>query len=122
MTDRIFVKGLMLHAFHGCHDFEAEIGQHFALDITLDLDLTAAVATDRLAATVSYDAIVTVAREAFLGRRYKLVEAAAGALTEALFATFPAIEAVEVTVRKPNAPLTAVFAEVGVTLVRRRAA
>jgi dihydroneopterin aldolase len=122
MTDRIFVKGLMLHAFHGCHDFEAKVGQHFALDIALDLDLAAAVAEDRLAATVSYDAIVTVAREAFLGRRYKLVEAAAGALTEALFAAFPAIAAVEVTVRKPNAPLTAVFAEVGVTLVRHRGA
>jgi dihydroneopterin aldolase len=120
MSDEIFLNGLMLHAFHGCHAFEAEVGQVFGLDLALDIDLAAAAATDRLSATVSYDALVSAAREAFLARRYKLVEAAAGAVADALLAAFPAVRAVKVTVRKPNAPLAAVFAEVGVTLVRRR--
>lgn len=118
--DRLFVTGLTLHAFHGCHAFEAKLGQRFVLDLVLELDLAAAAASDRLEDTISYDTIVEVARDAFCGRRFKLVEAAAGGVADALLAAFEKLEGVRVTVHKPNAPLEAVFADVGTTLVRRR--
>jgi dihydroneopterin aldolase len=118
--DRLFITGLTLHAFHGCHAFEAKLGQRFVLDLVLELDLSAAATGDRLEDTASYDTIVEVARDAFCSRRFKLVEAAAAAVADALLAAFAKLEGVRVTVHKPNAPLEAVFADVSVTLVRRR--
>jgi dihydroneopterin aldolase len=120
MTDQVFVRGLALHATHGVMQHEAKVGQTFKLDLTLDLDLTEASRTDKLAHTVGYDQVVTVAIEAFCGRRYRLVEAAAGAVAEAVLARFPQVSAVRVTIHKPHAPIAATFDDVGVTILRNR--
>ena len=120
MSDRVFLEGLVLRAFHGCHEAEARDGQDFVLDVELELDLARAASSDDLAATVSYDDLLAVTSAAFCGRRCNLIEAAAGAVADALLAAFPLVEAVQVCVRKPHAPLPARFAAAGVRLVRRR--
>ena len=90
MTDRVFVTGLALHAYHGVMEHEAKVGQTFKLDLTLDMDLTEAARTDKLADTVGYDQVVDVASKTFCANRYRLVEAAAGAVADAVLARFPA--------------------------------
>jgi dihydroneopterin aldolase len=120
MSDTIFVNGLMLHAYHGVMQHEAKVGQTFALDLILDIDLAAASRSDKLNDTVSYDVVVKTASEAFCARRYRLVEAAAGAVAEALLEGFPPLRAVRITVHKPHAPIAATFADVGVTIERGR--
>lgn len=120
MSDTIFVNGLVLHAYHGVMPHEAKVGQPFGLDLVLDIDLAEAARTDMLKATVSYDAVVKVASEAFRARRYRLVEAAAGAVANAVLDHYPRVRGVRVTVRKPHAPIAATFDDVGVTIVRTR--
>jgi 7,8-dihydroneopterin aldolase/epimerase/oxygenase len=120
MTDRIFVSGLSLHAYHGVMEHEEKVGQTFALDLSLDIDLAEAARSDRLAHTVSYDEVVQVASKVFCARRYRLVEAAAGAVADAVLAHFPPVSAVAVTVHKPHAPIAATFADVGVSIRRAR--
>jgi dihydroneopterin aldolase len=120
MSDRIFVNGLVLHAYHGVMQHEAKVGQTFKLDIILDMDLTEASRTDMLKHTVSYDTAVKTASEAFCGRRYRLVEAAAGAVADALLAGFAQVHSIRVTVRKPHAPIAATFDDVGVVIERKR--
>lgn len=120
MSDTIFVEKLVLHAHHGVGDDEGRIGQQFLLDITATLDLGAAAHSDKLVDTISYADLIETASQAFRARRYRLVEAAAGAVIEALLARFAQIETLRVTVHKPHAPIAAVFADVGVTLTRRR--
>jgi dihydroneopterin aldolase len=121
MTDQIFVDALLLHAYHGVAEHEARVGQSFALDIVLEIDLEEASRSDKLADTASYDDIVEVITQTFCGpRRFRLVEAAAGAVGDALLARFPRATAARVTVHKPHAPIPAHFRAVGVTLVRRR--
>jgi dihydroneopterin aldolase len=120
MTDAVFVSGLSLHAYHGVMQHEAKVGQTFKLDLVLDLDLVAASRSDKLADTVGYDQVVEVASRAFCSRRYRLVEAAAGAVAEAILARFAEVTAVRVTVHKPHAPIAATFADVGVTIARAR--
>jgi len=51
---------------------------------------------------------------------YRLVEAAAGAVAQAILDRFPQVLRVRVTVHKPHAPIAATFAGVGVTIVRDR--
>ena len=65
MTDRVFVAGLALHAYHGVMQHEAKVGQTFNLDLKLELDLTEASRSDKLAHTVDYDQVVATARRAF---------------------------------------------------------
>ncbi|MCC7347840.1 MAG: dihydroneopterin aldolase [Variibacter sp.] len=120
MTNQIFVKALVLHAHHGVGEDEGRIGQQFLLDLTLDFDLSAASRSDKLADTISYADLVEVAGKAFRSRRFRLVEAAAGAVADAVLSEFPRIQRLTVTVHKPHAPIAAVFSDVGVTLVRTR--
>lgn len=120
MTDTVFVTGLALHAYHGVMQHEAKVGQTFQLDLVLDIDLTEASRSDKLAHTVGYDQVVDVASAAFCGRRYRLVEAAAGAVAEGVLDRFPTVLSVRVTVHKPHAPIAATFADVGVTITRAR--
>jgi dihydroneopterin aldolase len=120
MTDAVFVSGLSLHAYHGVMQHEAKVGQTFKLDLVLDIDLAAASHSDKLADTVGYDQAVEVASRAFCSKRYRLVEAAAGAVADAILARFAEVTAVRVTVHKPHAPIAATFADVGVTIARAR--
>jgi len=122
MSDRIFITGLTLHAYHGVMAHEAKVGQTFGIDIELDIDLSAAAKSDKVADTVSYDAVVTCATEAFLSQRFKLIEAAAGRVADAVLGTFPRVKAVTVTIHKPHAPIAATFSDVGVKLIRTRPA
>jgi 7,8-dihydroneopterin aldolase/epimerase/oxygenase len=120
MSDCVFVKGLVLHAYHGVMQHEAKVGQTFTLDLTLSVDLAEASRSDKLKHTVSYDMVVQTASEAFCARRYRLVEAAAGAVADAMLERYPQIRAVAVTVHKPHAPIAATFDDVGVTVERTR--
>jgi hypothetical protein len=65
VTDTVFVTGLAVHAYHGVMDHEATVGQTFRLDLVLDVDLSAASRSDKLAHTVGYDQIVNVASLVF---------------------------------------------------------
>jgi 7,8-dihydroneopterin aldolase/epimerase/oxygenase len=120
MTDAVFVSGLSLHAYHGVMQHEAKVGQTFKLDLVLDIHLAAASRSDKLADTVGYDQVVEVASRAFCSKRYRLVEAAAGAVADAILARFAEVTAVRVTVHKPHAPIAATFGDVGVTIARAR--
>ena len=120
MSDSVFVSGLALHAYHGVMQHEAKVGQTFKLDLMLDIDLTEASRTDMLKHTISYDLVAKTASEAFCSRRYRLVEAAAGAVAEAVLEHYPQVRRIRVTVHKPHAPIAATFDDVGVVIERAR--
>jgi 7,8-dihydroneopterin aldolase/epimerase/oxygenase len=122
MTDGVFICGLALHAYHGVMQHEAKVGQTFTLDLELEIDLSEASRSDKLTHTVSYDQVVAVASQAFCRNRYRLVEAAAGAVAQTVLDRFAAVVSVRVTVHKPHAPIAATFADVGVTIMRARRA
>jgi 7,8-dihydroneopterin aldolase/epimerase/oxygenase len=120
MTDTVFVTGLALHAYHGVMQHEAKVGQTFTLDMVLELDLAEASRSDKLAHTVGYDQVVEVASTAFCAKRYRLVEAAAGAVARSVLDRFSQVSAIRVTVHKPHAPIAATFDDVGVSILRTR--
>lgn len=120
MSDRIFIKGLALHANHGVMAHEAKVGQSFAIDLDLEIDLNAAARSDKVMDTVSYDKVVDCASEAFCSQRFRLIEAAAGRVADAVLAAFPRVRSIRVTIHKPHAPIAATFSDVGVTVVRSR--
>jgi dihydroneopterin aldolase len=120
MSDTIFVTGLLIHAHHGVMAHETKVGQRFVIDLELTVDLATASRSDKVADTVSYSAIVDTATEVFTKRNYRLIEAAGGAVADAILAVFPTVEAIKVTVRKPHAPIAAIFGDAGVVITRKR--
>jgi dihydroneopterin aldolase len=120
MSDRIFINGLSLHAYHGVMAYEGKVGQTFTVDLELEIDLSAAARSDKVADTVSYDKVVDCAAKAFGAQKFRLIEAAAGRVADAVLAAFPRVRVVTVTIHKPHAPIAATFSDVGVTLVRNR--
>jgi dihydroneopterin aldolase len=120
MSDRIFIRELSLHAYHGVMAHEAKVGQTFTIDLDLEIDLSAAARSDKVVDTVSYDKVVDCVTDAFGGQRFRLIEAAAGRVAEAVLAAFPRVRSIRVTIHKPHAPIAATFDDVGVTLVRSR--
>jgi 7,8-dihydroneopterin aldolase/epimerase/oxygenase len=120
MSDTIFINGLVIHAHHGVMKHETKVGQRFAIDLLLTVDLKNASRSDKLADTIDYGAIVDTASRAFTARNFKLVEAAAGAVGDAVLKEYAQVTSVRVTIHKPHAPISAIFTDVGVTIERSR--
>ena len=99
MSDSIFINGLALHAYHGVMPHEGKVGQGFIIDLVLGIDLADAAKSDKLADTVGYDVVADVVSRAFTAKRYRLVEAAAGAVADAILEIFSRINTVRITVR-----------------------
>ena len=121
-NDSIVLKDLSLFAKHGLFEAEAELGQRFFIDVTIGADLGYAEREDAADGTVNWADLVEVTTQAFMGRRYKLVEAAAAAIAKAVLAHFARAETVRVEVRKPSAPIEAIFAYTSIVVERRRQA
>ena len=121
-TDRLSLIGMRFDARHGVHDWEKDTAQPFEVDLVLHADLGPAAERDELAATADYGELHEVVRGIVEGRSFDLIEALAGAIANAaLAATDPAIvDAVEVRVRKPKAPIDGAFDSVEAALLRRR--
>ncbi len=122
MTDTLLLEGLRFFGYHGVYPEETALGQRFTVDITMELDLRSAAARDDLQATVDYFAVYEVVRVIVEGEPRKLVETVVDECARAILNDFPMIDAVEVTMRKPGAPIkTAAIDAVGAKVRRVRA-
>jgi len=117
---KILVKGLQIFAFHGVNAEEREFGQVFILDIEAQTDLEKAGKSDLLEDTVSYAKIIKTAGAAMTARKDMLIERAAARVADSLLDEFPALEAVKITLKKPDAPITADFDYVAVEIEVKR--
>jgi dihydroneopterin aldolase len=118
MTVTVEVRGVELFGRHGIQEEERREGQRFLFDLWLDVPAEA-VASDRLEDAVDYREVVALVREISDGRAFRLLEALAGELADALLGRFP-VERVRVRVRKPDVRLTAPVEHAAVTVERAR--
>ncbi|RBY94104.1 dihydroneopterin aldolase [Blastococcus sp. TBT05-19] len=117
--DRIAVRGIRAHANHGVYAFERERGQLFLVDAVLELDTSAAAAGDDLARTVNYAELAQKLQRVLTGEPVNLLETLAQQLADACLAD-ELVDAVEITVHKPEAELGVPFADVTVSIRRER--
>jgi 7,8-dihydroneopterin aldolase/epimerase/oxygenase len=117
--DRIAVRGISAHAHHGVYDWERERGQTFRIDAVLELDTAPAAAEDDLGRTVNYAALAQQLHAVLTGEPVDLLETLAQRLADTCLAD-PLVDAVEITVHKPEADLGVPFDDVAVTIRRAR--
>ncbi len=118
--DRITLTGLVARGHHGVFEHERRDGQDFIVDVVLELDLRGAAATDDLARTVHYGELADALADDVRGEPVDLLEALAERLLRTCLAD-PRVEAAQVVVHKPQAPIAETFADVAVAVRRTRA-
>ena len=117
--DAITLTGLRAFAHHGVFEHERRDGQEFVIDVTARLDLRAAASGDELADTVHYGVLAEQVVGAVEADPVDLIETVAERVAGVVL-RHGAVWQVEVTVHKPQAPITVPFADVSVTIVRGR--
>jgi dihydroneopterin aldolase len=118
-TDRITLTGLRVRGHHGVFDFERADGQDFVVDVELEVDTTAAAASDELADTVHYGELAEALAAVIGGEPVNLLERLADRLCRVCLSD-ARVAAATVTVHKPQAPIPLSFADVSVTIRRTR--
>jgi dihydroneopterin aldolase/2-amino-4-hydroxy-6-hydroxymethyldihydropteridine pyrophosphokinase len=119
MTDRIVLQGISARGFHGVLDFEKADGQEFVVDVTLEVDLRRAGRSDLLAHTVNYAEVAADIVGLIAGPSLDLIESLAEQIAVSALQR-PLVQAVEVTVHKPQAPVGVPFGDVQVKIERHR--
>ena len=122
MSDRITLRGMRFLGRHGVELEERLEPQPIEVDVELETDLAAAAGSDELADTIDYSGVFELARGIVEERSFRLIEALAGEIADAVLAAqaegHPPLAAVEVRVRKPQAPLPGTFETVEVSVRR----
>lgn len=117
--DRITLTGVGVVGYHGVLDSEKQSGQPFFVDITMFTDFQRASESDDVENTVNYAEVAELIRDVITGDSLDLIETLAENIAQAVLARFP-LEAVELTVHKPKAPIEVTFSDVSVTVFRER--
>jgi len=109
----ILVTGLEVLGTHGVLPEEQTRAQPFGVDLELEVDLGPAGASDDLADTIDYAAVIAVAARIVETERFQLLERLATRIAEACRED-ERVTAVTVTVRKLRPPVPASLDHVGV--------
>ena len=117
-NDFIKVTNMKVFAYHGVLEEEKKNGQDFYLNAKVYVDMRKAGLTDKLEDTINYDMVCIYLAEVFAERQFDTIEAAAEYTLQEIIVNFPTIEAMELEVRKPHAPLTYVPEDISVTIYR----
>ena len=118
-ADELSVTGIECRAHHGVLGHERRDGQRFVVDLTLGLDTRPAAASDDLRDTVDYGSLVMDVKSAVESDPVDLVETVAERIATVCLAD-RRVDWVRVTLHKPEAPIQAAFADVGLTITRKR--
>lgn len=118
--DTITLTGITAVGYHGVFDHERRNGQPFIVDVVLHLDLRAAGLSDDLAQTAHYGELAEQVKAIITAEPMNLIEALAEKIAQHVLDSF-GVEAVEVTVHKPRAPIQVPFGDVAVSIFRTTA-
>lgn len=117
--DRIELRGLSGVGRHGVLAHERALGQRFVVDVTLHLDTRDAAQHDDLERTVDYGAVSADVVAVITGEPVDLVETLAQRVADSVLRA-ERVQAVDVSVHKPQAPLSVPFQDVVLTIHRER--
>lgn len=117
--DKIKIENLEIFAHHGVYPEETKNGQRFYINAALYLETRNSGFADDLSLSVNYGDVCHFMNEFLKENTYKLIEAAAEHLAEAVLLAYPLIKELELELRKPEAPIGLPFESVSVEILRK---
>ncbi|WEK54309.1 MAG: dihydroneopterin aldolase [Candidatus Cohnella colombiensis] len=118
--DRMLLKKMVFFGYHGVIPEENRLGQKYAVDLDMRLNLRPAGHSDDVNDTVNYADVHTLVKQIVEGPAVKLIETLAEKIASSVLGTYTSIIEVTVSVTKPNPPFDITFDGVTVELRRRR--
>jgi dihydroneopterin aldolase len=115
--DTIFVSGIEFEASHGFTAAERRNTRRFRCHVELTHDLTASASSDRLQDTIDYRKVCALVIEIGTRRTFRLIEALAGAIVDAIQDLHPDT-GVTLTLEKLHPPCPGAPAASGVRITR----
>ena len=116
MSDSVFVRGLEFEGNHGYTAAERRGTRRFRVNLTLELSLAAAAASDRIVDTVDYWKVSEIVIALGTKSTFKLLEALAGAIGAKIQELYPQAQVV-IELEKLAPPCPGVPAACGIRLV-----
>lgn len=102
----ITLREVRFHAFHGVMPQERKVGADFTVTLRVKADLSRPVFSDDVADTLNYAALYDILKREF-AQPSRLLEHVAGRIGQAVFGSFPQVQAVDITLTKLNPPMGA---------------
>ncbi|GFP89908.1 dihydroneopterin aldolase 1 [Phtheirospermum japonicum] len=118
--DKLVLRGLKFHGYHGVKPEERKLGQKFLIDVDAWMDLQTAGNSDRLTDTISYTAIYSIVKEVVEGAPHNLLESVAQQIASAVLSKYTQVSAVRIQVGKPHVAVLGQVDYLGVEIVRHR--
>lgn len=118
--DRIIMKNLAFYGYHGAMEEEKTLGQKFFIDVEIYTDLNKAGKSDDVIDTVHYGEVYEVIKSRVEDWRFMLIEALAENIADSILEKFIKVQKINITVKKPEAPVPGVFDHVAVQIERSR--
>lgn len=103
--DEIRIEGLEVFARHGVYPEEKEKGQTFVVNTVLYTDIRRAGVRDDLDCTTNYGEVCRFITEWMQENTCRLLEAVAEKLSKAILLKYMLVTAVDLEIRKPQAPI-----------------
>lgn len=118
--DQLIIKDLVIFGHHGVYQEEKTLGQKFVIDLIIDLDLGEACDTDNLESALNYAQLSHELQSVFQRENYDLIERAAQVLCSYILEHYPAVKQVDLTLKKPWAPVLLELKYPAIRIVRAR--
>ena len=112
--ETIEVSGLELWAHHGVLDQERRVGNRFVVDVSLDVDLSKAMASDSVSDTINYAVIVDIVKRE-MAIPSDLLENVVWRVRRAILSQFPMVIGGSVRLTKLTPPICCQVKGVSVT-------
>ena len=112
---KITLHEMRFYAYHGVFAQEQRVGNHFIVELTFWADIAGSLYRDELEETISYADVYEVIK-AEMAIPSRLLEHVVGRISERLFATFPRMQRIALTLSKCNPPFPGEVHSTAVTL------
>ncbi len=117
--DKICIKDLAVFAYHGVMKEENVVGQKFLITVQMSLDTSLAGTYDDIDISVNYADVCEKICAYAKNNTFKLIETLAEGIAELILYNYEAVDKVEVTVKKPWAPVHIPVENVSVNIERK---
>ncbi|MGI6242574.1 MAG: dihydroneopterin aldolase [Prevotella sp.] len=111
----IYIRHLRFHAFHGVEAQERLLGNDYALDLKIQVDVSKAMVSDNVVDTVNYAEVYNLAKRE-MDVPSNLVEHVAHRIGIAIMEQWPNVDSITVRLTKLNPPMGADCNGAGVEL------
>lgn len=117
-SDIIRLCNMAFFGYHGPRSIERQLGQHYQVDVEIEIDIREAGETDDIQKTIDYTQVYEITREIITKHSYKLIESVAEKIAENILKEYQVVRT-DVSVRKLKPAIQGIMDYVEISISRK---